>query len=71
VLLVISQIPFMQNYAYWSVGGVCFNFSALLWISFREIQKLDGPESEKLRSSWKVASSFSLLGHPVFEFPKS
>jgi hypothetical protein len=27
------------------LGGVCFSFSSLLWISFQEIQKLDGPKS--------------------------
>jgi hypothetical protein len=43
------------------LGSVCFNFSSLLWISFREIQKLDGLKSEKLKSSWKGASSFSFL----------
>jgi hypothetical protein len=31
--------------------GVCFSFSIFLWISFWEIQKLDGLESEKLRNS--------------------
>jgi hypothetical protein len=41
--------------------GCLFQFSTLFWISFREIKKLDGPKSEKLRSSWKGASSFSLL----------
>jgi hypothetical protein len=43
------------------LGGVCFNLLTLFWISFREIQKLDGPKSAKLRSSWKGASSFSLF----------
>jgi hypothetical protein len=45
-----------------NLGGVCFSFSSLFWISFHEIQKLDDPKSEKLRTSWKGASSFSLLG---------
>jgi hypothetical protein len=27
---------------------VCFSFSSLFWISFREIQKLDDPKSKKL-----------------------
>jgi hypothetical protein len=43
------------------MGGVCFSFSSLLWISFQEIQMLDGSKSKKLRSSWKGASSYSFL----------
>jgi hypothetical protein len=34
-----------------SLEGACFSFLTLLWISFRKIQKLDGPKNEKLRSS--------------------
>jgi hypothetical protein len=45
---------------------ICFSFSSRFWISFREIQKLDGPKSEKLKSSWKGTSSFSLLGPSSF-----
>jgi hypothetical protein len=32
-----------------------------LWISFQEIQKMDGPETENLRSSWKYVFSSLLL----------
>jgi hypothetical protein len=48
------------------LGGVCFNFFSLFWISFWEVQRLDGPKNEKLRSSWKGASSFLLLGLSSF-----
>jgi hypothetical protein len=41
-----------------NLGGVCFSFSSLLWISFREIQKL---RTLKTRSSWKGVSNFSFL----------
>jgi hypothetical protein len=43
------------------LSGCLFKLLSLLWISFRKIKKLDGQKNEKLRSSWKVASSFSLL----------
>jgi hypothetical protein len=41
--------------------GCLFQLFITLWISFWEIQKLDGLKSEKLRISWKGASSFSVL----------
>jgi hypothetical protein len=41
-------------------GGCLFQLFSLFWISFREIQKLDGPKSEqlpkankKMTKSWK------------------
>jgi hypothetical protein len=53
-------------------GHVCFCFLSLFWIGFWEIQKLDGPKSEKLRSAWKGAPSFSLLGPSSFlDLPKA
>jgi hypothetical protein len=36
------------------------------FISFREIQKLDGPKSEKLEASIHELLSFSLLGPSSF-----
>jgi hypothetical protein len=46
-------------------GGVCFQLF-IIFISFQEIQKLDDPKSEKLRSLWKGASNYSLLGPSSF-----
>jgi hypothetical protein len=47
-----------------NLGGVCFSFSSLFWISFHEIQKLDDPKSEKLRTSWKGAREYAIFGSP-------
>jgi hypothetical protein len=53
------------------LGGVCLNFSTLLWIRFQKIQKLDCPKSEKLRSSSKGASTSHFLSHLIFGSPES
>jgi hypothetical protein len=53
------------------LGGVCFSFLSFLWISFQKIQKLNGPKSKKMRSSWKGASNFSLLEPSSFLSPES
>jgi MFS family permease len=47
-------------------GAVCFSFSSPFWISFREIQKLDGPKSEKLmkRCFFSFFGPSSFLDHP-------
>jgi hypothetical protein len=42
---------------------VCFSFSSLFWISFREIQKLDDSKSEKL-----MERCFQFLGFGAIQF---
>jgi hypothetical protein len=46
-----------------NLGGVCFSFSSLLWISFWEIQKLYDTENEKL-----MERCFQFLVFRVIQF---
>jgi hypothetical protein len=47
------------------LGGVCFQLF-VIFISFREIKKTDGPKSEKLEAPFPELLSFSLLGPSSF-----
>jgi hypothetical protein len=44
-----------------TLRGVCFYLFVIFCISFREIQKLDDPKSEKLEAPFHELLSFSLL----------
>jgi hypothetical protein len=52
--------------AFVKLGGVCLQLFVIFFISFQEIQKLDGSKSEKLKAPFYELLSFSLSGPSSF-----